>query len=57
LPDAGGVPSHRAVVARGCGIPAVVGDGQAVEGDGDAGVLRILWLGSVWPPPGGSGQG
>jgi pyruvate,water dikinase len=49
--DAGGVLSHSAVVAREYGIPAVVGlgvatqaiaDGQLVEVDGDAGVVRII---------------
>jgi len=47
----GGVLSHAAVVAREYGIPAVVGargateairDGQIVEVDGDAGVVRLL---------------
>jgi pyruvate,water dikinase len=49
--DTGGVLSHCAVVAREYGIPAVVGtaaasrviaDGQRIEVDGDAGVVRIL---------------
>jgi pyruvate,water dikinase len=49
--DTGGVLSHSAVVAREYGIPAVVGagdatvaisDGDIVEVDGDAGVVRIL---------------
>jgi phosphohistidine swiveling domain-containing protein len=49
--DAGGILSHCAVVAREYGIPAVVGtgratatikDGQRVEVDGNAGVVRIL---------------
>ena len=49
--DAGGVLSHCAVVAREYGIPAVVGagtatqriaDGQLIEVDGDAGIVRIL---------------
>ncbi len=49
--DAGGVLSHCAVVAREYRIPAVVGtgeatallrDGQVIEVDGDAGVVRIL---------------
>jgi molybdopterin/thiamine biosynthesis adenylyltransferase/phosphohistidine swiveling domain-containing protein/nitroreductase len=48
--DSGGVLSHCAVVAREYGIPAVVGtatatssitDGQIVEVDGEAGVVRI----------------
>jgi len=48
--DAGGVLSHCAVVAREYRIPAVVGtgratttirDGQIVEVDGDAGLVRI----------------
>jgi pyruvate,water dikinase len=48
--DTGGVLSHCAVVAREYGIPAVVGtgnatstllDGQLVEVDGDAGVVRV----------------
>ncbi len=47
----GGVLCHAAVVAREYGIPAVVGvrgatnairDGQTVEVDGDAGVVRLL---------------
>ena len=49
--DAGGILSHPAVVAREYGIPAVVGtaqstsmiqDGQTIEVDGNAGVVRIL---------------
>ncbi len=49
--DTGGVLSHCAVVAREYGIPAVVGtqlatdriqDGQQVEVDGNAGIVRIL---------------
>jgi phosphohistidine swiveling domain-containing protein len=49
--DAGGILSHCAVVAREYGIPAVVGtgratatirDGQMVEVNGDAGLVRIL---------------
>ena len=49
--DTGGILSHCAVVAREYGIPAVVGtgnatacipDGQLVEVDGDAGVVRLL---------------
>jgi rifampicin phosphotransferase len=49
--DTGGVLSHCAVVAREYRIPAVVGtgeatallrDGQEIEVDGDAGVVRIL---------------
>jgi rifampicin phosphotransferase len=49
--DAGGVLSHCAVVAREYRIPAVVGtgeatallrDGQEIEVDGDAGVVRIV---------------
>lgn len=49
--DQGGMLSHCAVVAREYGIPAVVGtyratatiqDGQTVEVDGDAGVVRIV---------------
>jgi pyruvate,water dikinase len=49
--DTGGILSHCAVVAREYGIPAVVGagtatariaDGQVVEVDGDAGVVRIV---------------
>ncbi len=48
--DTGGVLSHCAVVAREYGIPAVVGvgvatatirDGQMIEVNGDAGVVRI----------------
>lgn len=48
---AGGVLSHAAVVAREYGFPAVVSvpgvmdairDGQVIEVDGDAGVVRIL---------------
>ncbi|HVE91657.1 MAG TPA: PEP-utilizing enzyme [Actinomycetota bacterium] len=48
--DTGGALSHCAVVAREYGIPAVVGtgtattvirDGQIVEVDGDAGVVRV----------------
>jgi pyruvate,water dikinase len=49
--DTGGILSHCAVVAREYGIPAVVGvmgatamiaDGQWVEVDGNAGVVRLL---------------
>ena len=49
--DTGGILSHCAVVAREYGIPAVVGtafatkaieDGQSVEVDGDAGLVRKL---------------
>jgi rifampicin phosphotransferase len=49
--DVGGMLSHSAVVARECGVPAVVGtgdathrlrDGQLVEVDGAAGTARIL---------------
>ena len=49
--DAGGILSHCAVVAREYGIPAVVGtgratatlrDGQLVEVDGNAGLVRLL---------------
>jgi phosphoenolpyruvate synthase/pyruvate phosphate dikinase len=49
--DTGGVLSHCAVVAREYRIPAVVGtgeatkvikDGQLLEVDGDAGVVRII---------------
>lgn len=49
--DSGGILSHCAVVAREYGIPAVVGtgvattviqDGQTIEVDGNAGVVRIL---------------
>jgi nucleoside-diphosphate-sugar epimerase/phosphohistidine swiveling domain-containing protein len=49
--DIGGLMSHPAVVAREFGIPSVVGtrdatmrlrDGQLVEVDGDAGVVRVL---------------
>jgi pyruvate,water dikinase len=49
--DAGGLLSHGAVVAREYHLPAVVGtrwatdvlrDGQMVEVDGDAGVVRLL---------------
>jgi pyruvate,water dikinase len=49
--DTGGVLSHCAVVAREYGIPAVVGtgaatatieDGQVVEVDGDAGLVRLV---------------
>ena len=49
--DAGGILSHCAVVAREYGIPAVVGtgratatirDGQQVEVDGGAGLVRLL---------------
>jgi len=49
--DTGGILSHCAVVAREYRIPAVVGvgsatatlhDGQMVEVDGDAGLVRIL---------------
>jgi pyruvate,water dikinase len=48
--DTGGVLSHCAIVAREYGIPAVVGtgmatsrivDGQIVEVDGDAGLVRL----------------
>jgi pyruvate,water dikinase len=49
--DTGGVLSHCAVVAREYAIPAVVGtgtatttikDGQTIEVDGDAGIVRLL---------------
>ena len=49
--DSGGILSHCAVVAREFGIPAVVGanmatsviqDGQVIEVDGDAGMVRII---------------
>lgn len=49
--DAGGVLSHGALMAREYGLPAVTGtrhgtrtlrDGQIVEVDGDAGVVRVL---------------
>ncbi|HEY3227868.1 MAG TPA: PEP-utilizing enzyme, partial [Roseiflexaceae bacterium] len=49
--DTGGVLSHCAIVAREYGIPAVVGtgnattvirDGQLLEVDGSAGIVRIL---------------
>ena len=49
--DTGGVLSHCAVVAREYGIPAVVGtgmatkviaDGQTIEVDGDAGIVRTV---------------
>lgn len=49
--DTGGILSHSAVVAREYGIPAVVGagdataairDGDVVEVDGDAGIVRIV---------------
>jgi rifampicin phosphotransferase len=49
--DTGGVLSHCAVVAREYRIPAVVGtgvatskiaDGQIVEVDGDAGIVRLV---------------
>jgi rifampicin phosphotransferase len=49
--DTGGILSHSAVVAREYRIPAVVGatmatatirDGQTVEVDGDAGIVRVL---------------
>jgi pyruvate,water dikinase len=49
--DTGGILSHCAVVAREYGIPAVVGtgaatsaiqDGDTIEVDGDAGIVRIV---------------
>src|SRR5512139_620728 len=49
--DSGGVLSHSAVVAREYRIPAVVGtgnatttfkDGQLIEVDGDAGIVRVV---------------
>jgi phosphohistidine swiveling domain-containing protein len=49
--DTGGILSHAAVVAREYGIPAVVGtgnatgrihDGQLIEVDGDAGIVRLV---------------
>ena len=52
--DTGGILSHSAVVAREYRIPAVVGagaatrlirDGQLVEVDGDAGLVRLLGAG------------
>jgi phosphohistidine swiveling domain-containing protein len=51
ITDTGGILSHCAVVAREYGIPAVVGigmattairDGQVIEVDGDAGLVRII---------------
>ena len=51
ITDSGGILSHPAVVAREYGIPAVVGtaqattmlqDGQVVEMDGSAGVVRVV---------------
>ena len=54
--DAGGILSNGAIIARHYGIPAIVGaagatgligDGQLVEVDGDAGVVRILCPGGV----------
>ena len=48
--DSGGVLSHSAIMAREFGLPAVVAagdasrvlvDGQLVEVDGDAGIVRI----------------
>ncbi len=51
ITDTGGVTSHAAVVAREFGVPAVVGtgeatqrlrDGQQVEIDGTAGVVRLF---------------
>ena len=49
--EVGGVLQHGAVIARECGKPCVVGvdrivsklrDGQTVEVDGTAGVIRLL---------------
>jgi phosphoenolpyruvate synthase/pyruvate phosphate dikinase len=49
--DSGGVLSHSALVAREYRIPAVVGtgnatttfkDGQLIEVDGDAGIVRLV---------------
>jgi rifampicin phosphotransferase len=49
--DTGGALSHAAVVAREYGLPAVVGagaatalieNGQMIEVDGGAGVVRLL---------------
>ena len=49
--DTGGILSHSAIVARECGIRAVVGtavattmirDGQTIEVDGDNGVVRVI---------------
>jgi len=49
--DSGGVLSHSAVVARECGIPAVVGtgvatsvikDGQTIEVDGNKGIVKMM---------------
>ena len=49
--DAGGVLSHAAIVAREYNIPAVLGtgnatsvikDGETIEVDGTAGVVRVL---------------
>ena len=54
ITDTGGILSHCAVVAREYRIPAVVGagtaaatlhDGQMVEVDGNAGLVRILSAG------------
>ena len=51
MTDTSGVLSHCAVVAREYGIPAVVGtgiattviaDGQTIEVDGDAGIVRFV---------------
>lgn len=57
--DVGGLMSHPAIVAREYGIPCVVGaadatrrltDGQIVEVDGDAGIVRVVDDGQS--PPG-----
>jgi len=56
--DSGGVLSHSAVVAREYRIPAVVGtgnatttfkDGQLIEVDGNAGIVRVVVAESVSP--------
>jgi pyruvate,water dikinase len=63
--DNGGVLSHTAVVAREYRIPAVVGtgratstfvDGQLLEVDGDAGIVRVIDV-STQPEPVLAGQG
>jgi pyruvate,orthophosphate dikinase len=57
LTSRGGLASHAAVVARGWGIPAVVGAAQLEVGDGRIAIgERVLRAGDVITIDGGSGE-